>query len=674
MKLTVANRIIGGFGIILILLSAIGAKAYFSFSNVEQETVQAKDISIPTLQLSNALQNQLMIIQRLSLFEYYASDVANLDTLSQDLSAANDEFNAKLQQLKTVSTSNPQLLGQVESIQSSINTTLQSTTALYQSKRRSLELQTSLQSHLNDFTDAADDFSSLMLDISDLTSDEDTAKLDIIIGMAGDLDNAILSMMKTNEDITKQPTIIKTEAVSKELNFIVNDIKNRLEFMLSRADDLLEPEFVEELHDKNQQVSIYTIGSQSISAIKIDSLREINRTEELSNTSRENITKTNALVTKLLANASQQASDSQQQVLEQVTTGKTQVSILMLIAIIFGVIIAIKTIKSITFPLNRINKLLTVLASGDLTQSVNLDSKDEFGTLAKNINHLATSLKTLIASIAQGSAQLATASEQTSAITTQTTGAIAEQRLQVDQAASATVELNSSAQHVAEHATTTLEEIARTSAQALDIAKISNDSKDTISSLSLEISSASEVINKLHEDSNNIGSIIDVIRGIAEQTNLLALNAAIEAARAGEQGRGFAVVADEVRNLANRTQQSTQEINNMIELIQSGAVAAVKVMDASQMRAQTCVSESEKATQELTAMTHSLEQVHENSNQISNAANEQNLVSQEISKLLETIVQIAQETSQGAEETAQASNEVASLADGLQQSAAQFKV
>lgn len=674
MKLTVANRIIGGFGIILFLLSVIGAKAFFSFSDVEKETVHAKDISIPTLQLSNNLQNQLMVIQRLSLFEYYATDIASLDTLSENLQKANSEFNLKLQQLKSISRENPLLLSQVEAIQSTMTTTLNSTSALYQSKRRSLEYQIQLANNLTDFTDVADDFSSLMLDISDLTTENEQPKLDIVIGMAGDLDNAILSLMKTNEDIAKQPSVIKTEAVTKESNFLVNDIKSRLDFMLSRADDLLEPEFVDELQEKHQQVLNYITGPQSISAIRINALRELETTDRLSNASREYITNTSTLVTKLLVNASQTASDSQQLVLEQVTSGKTQITILMLIAILIGAIIAVRTIKSITTPLNRINKLLTVLASGDLTQSVDLNSKDEFGTLAKNINHLATSLKTLITSIAQGSTQLATASEQTSAITSQTTGAIAEQRLQVDQAATATIQLNSSAQHVAEHATTALDEIARTSEQAIDIAKISNDNKNTISSLSLEISSASEVINKLHEDSNNIGSIIDVIRGIAEQTNLLALNAAIEAARAGEQGRGFAVVADEVRNLANRTQQSTQEINNMIELIQSGAIAAVKVMDTSQMRAQACVNESEKATHELNEMTHSLEQVHENSSQISNAANEQSVVSQDISQLLETIVQIAQETSDGAEETAQASNEVAILADGLQQSAAKFRV
>ena len=185
---------------------------------------------------------------------------------------------------------------------------------------------------------------------------------------------------------------------------------------------------------------------------------------------------------------------------------------------------------------------------------------------------------------------------------------------------------------------------------------------------------ASTVINKLHKDSASIGSILDVIRGIAEQTNLLALNAAIEAARAGEQGRGFAVVADEVRSLASKTQASTQEIQAMIQVLQTGAHAAVEAMNKGKKQAENCVTQTEVAAQALESITNAVHLAHDMSEQISHAAKEQNHVSNEISHLLESIVTIAEQTASGAEQTSQSSHEVARLAEELRQSVDQFKV
>ena len=195
-----------------------------------------------------------------------------------------------------------------------------------------------------------------------------------------------------------------------------------------------------------------------------------------------------------------------------------------------------------------------------------------------------------------------------------------------------------------------------------------------IESLVAEVDSAAKVIRNLEQESENIGSVLDVIRGIAEQTNLLALNAAIEAARAGEQGRGFAVVADEVRTLASRTQQSTQEIQDMILRLQSGAGNAVKVMEGAQKKAQESSDLVEKAAESLGMIAGSISAINDMNTMIASAAEEQSAVAGEMQSNMNNIREVADRSAEGAQQTAQASEELARLAAEQQALMAQFRV
>jgi methyl-accepting chemotaxis protein len=357
-----------------------------------------------------------------------------------------------------------------------------------------------------------------------------------------------------------------------------------------------------------------------------------------------------------------------------VNRGKTITIIIGLLSVLIAAAIASRTVLAIIKPLHKVNEILNVVSTGDLTHRLDDSAQDEFGALAKNCNNLIDSLKTLITGISSRAAQLAAAAEQTSAVTTQTTLSIQDQKSQVAQVAAATTEMHSTSQLVAQSAKDTLSQIKHADSEAEKVKVISEENKSTILVLARDVAEAAKVINKLHQDSASIGGILDVIRGVADQTNLLALNAAIEAARAGEQGRGFAVVADEVRTLASRTQKSTQEINLMIKILQAGAEKAVQVMNQGKEQTTICVGQTEKATIALESITDAVHKAYDVSSQIAQATREQNLVSLEISETLENIVNIAEETTVGANQTSQSSHEVAKLAEELQNSVQQFKV
>jgi len=233
--------------------------------------------------------------------------------------------------------------------------------------------------------------------------------------------------------------------------------------------------------------------------------------------------------------------------------------------------------------------------------------------------------------------------------------------------------------------TSTVQEVSRNANQAADAAvNADNESQtgnvvvtktvDSINSLASEVANATTVINELKDDTESISSILDVIRGIAEQTNLLALNAAIEAARAGEQGRGFAVVADEVRTLASRTQQSTTEISSMIEKLQSGANSAVTVMQDSLERTETTVEHATKAGISLTSITAAVATINDMNLQIANAAKEQTEVAEDINKNIIEINMIAEQTSSHSKDTAQTSTELSDLAKQLAGVVGQFRI
>jgi len=309
----------------------------------------------------------------------------------------------------------------------------------------------------------------------------------------------------------------------------------------------------------------------------------------------------------------------------------------------------------------------------DLTLRMTIKTQDEIGETNQAFNNMLETFQASIAQVNSSSAQIAIASEQMSAVTLRSTQGMRDQQSQTGQLATGMSRMIASVQEVSKSADEAVNGAAEVRAESDRGHEVVSSTTKTIKSLSESISRASTAIQKVEGDSEQVGTVLEVIRGVADQTNLLALNAAIEAARAGEHGRGFAVVADEVRTLASRTQGATEEIQKMIESLQVGASRAVKLMDESREFSQNGVEQTLKVGEALTSIISGVSSIHEMNNQISSAAKEQEGVSQEINRNVVSINEIASQTAEGASDADQASGDLDRLAVALQVLVAEFK-
>jgi methyl-accepting chemotaxis protein len=343
-------------------------------------------------------------------------------------------------------------------------------------------------------------------------------------------------------------------------------------------------------------------------------------------------------------------------------------------ALAFGLFAAWRMARGISGRLNQVVDVLGRVAKGDLSVEVSVDSRCEIGQLMAQVRAMVASVRDLIRDVSSTSDKLVADAEELAVVTEQTNQGVSEQQSETVQVATAVTQM-----------TATIEEVARHAASAAQQAAVANDASkgggavvqetiDAIDALAREVERAGEAVHRLEADGDQISAVVGVISSIAAQTNLLALNAAIEAARAGEQGRGFSVVAEEVRALALRTQQSTEEIRQMVERLQSGAHAAVQVMDAGHQRAQEGVAKAANAGAALGAITAAVDAITGMNAQIAAAAEEQAAVAEEIARNVDRISSVADQTANGAKNTAHASEDLVQLADGLRRQLARFSI
>lgn len=359
---------------------------------------------------------------------------------------------------------------------------------------------------------------------------------------------------------------------------------------------------------------------------------------------------------------------------EAFETARNGIMVAIALAALATIALALQFTRSIVTPLNEAVKVAEVIAAGNLTQNIQVEGQDEPARLLAALKNMQQNLRTTILGISDSSNQLASASEELSAVTEDATRGLHQQSDEIEQAATAVNEMTAAVDEVARNAVTTSEASRESDLIARHGREQVIKTVDAIGQLAQEVTTTAGDVEHLAGKVRDISKVLDVIRSIAEQTNLLALNAAIEAARAGDAGRGFAVVADEVRALAHRTQQSTQEIEQMVSGIQQGTDKAVAAMQSSNGRARDTLEVARAAGKALDEIAVAIGQISERNLVIASASEEQAQVAREVDRNLVNIRDLSIQTSAGANQTSASSQELSRLAVDLNTLVARFSV
>ncbi|MCM2377675.1 methyl-accepting chemotaxis protein [Pseudomonas marginalis] len=404
-------------------------------------------------------------------------------------------------------------------------------------------------------------------------------------------------------------------------------------------------------------------------ANQVEELRTLLNTELLSNSEQ-----VNTVLNRLLDYNNKAALATNQQAEDQYNMAFDWVIGLLIIATALTMLFAWLLTRSITLPISLALEAAEEVAEGNLTRPIKVDGNDEAGRLLAAMAKMQDKLRDTLQRIAGSASQLASAAEELNAVTDESARGLTQQNNEIEQAATAVNEMTSAVEEVARNAVSTSEASRNATTSAGDGRDLVQETVSAIERMSGDVQATATLIGDLANESRDIGKVLDVIRGLADQTNLLALNAAIEAARAGEAGRGFAVVADEVRALAHRTQQSTSEIERMIGSIQAGTEHAVDSMRNSTERAESTLNIAKGAGMSLDTINTAIVEINERNLVIASAAEEQALVAREVDRNLVNIRDLSVQSATGASQTSAASSELSRLAVDLNGMVGRFQL
>ena len=658
MQLTIINKITLGFGLFGCLLLLTSILSYFGLSGIKDSAQDVVEQKMPVQTSMVKVKTEILSLSVITANGYHVENREELVANKETFDTLSSAFSDDLSRLNSLMPSNAVASNAVDVSLAYVN----SSNDMYTAINERMNIEKALAAQLEKVLMTADEASALMLDLSYLEGNNPS--IETLIGAGTAIDNKLLTMNDSFIELAETDNATQSASIIEDLEYQLSNLQVDKDYVNRLATGVDDGGTIASFNEQYGLLMEAVNGANGLIALQRQKLSEVDKAAKAQKEAKEALETALADINTLFDAVQKQSLEGQNAILESVQANLVRNIIVAALGLVAAIFLAVIVTRSISKPLGRINKGLSQLSKGDLSTKLPQEGNDEFSALSAKVNSLTDSLRELVGNILEQEKRLIDITKESVELGNKSLSEVDKQREQVTVTSTNTKHVQEKSRSNLAQINEAMDALRDITKQSTDIGQLVQKSSQQVGNQAKQAESSAQIINRLDDNSRNIGSILDVIKTIAEQTNLLALNAAIEAARAGEQGRGFAVVSDEVRTLANRTHDSTEEIEQMIGNLQKDAAQAVKAINAGREQAQEGVEITQQVSQQVESIREIIERLSDINEHIVADTEQQDVLLGDVAKSLNRIVALADSSAQSTRQ----SNESTMLLDAQTES------